>query len=111
MGRNTKCGGHLLYPEELSHTASPVGVNPTSQRGELSGIDSVGVCVEVVEEVDSLAVRVATDDDMLHVVEDAGQLEHGRLCGHTVGRDQGAGEGKYFPIMMRREDRLTANII
>ena len=65
-------------------------MNPASQRGELSGIDSVGVGVEVVEEVDSLAVRVATDDDMLHVVEDAGQLEHGRLCGHTVGRDQGA---------------------
>ena len=67
-----------------------MGVNPTSQRGEVSGFDSVGVGVEIVEKVDSLAVRVTTDDDMLHVVEDAGQLEHGRLGGHTVGRDQGA---------------------
>ena len=51
--------------------------------------------MEVVQEVDSLAVRVTTDDDMLHVVEDTGQLEHSRLRGHTVGRDLGAG-GKIF---------------
>ena len=71
-------------------------MNPTSQRGELSGIDSVGVGVEVVEEVDSLAVGVTTDDDMLHVVEDTGQLEHSRLRGHAVGRDQGAAMMNYF---------------
>ena len=81
---------NLFYPEELRHTAGTVGVNPTSQRGEISGIDSVGVGVEIVEEVDGLAVGVTTDDDVLHVVEDAGQLEHGRLRGHTVGRDQRA---------------------
>ena len=88
---NTAQTAHLFYPEEFSHATGPVGVNPTSQRGEISGIDSIGVGVEIVEEVNSLAVRVATYDDMLHVVEDTGQLEHGRLCGHTVGRHQGAG--------------------
>ena len=87
---------HLFYPEELSHAAGPVGVNPTSQRREFSGFDSVGVGVEIVEEVDSLAVGVAADDDVLHVVEDTGQLEHGRLCRHTVGRHQGAGMMNYF---------------
>ena len=81
---------HLLYPEELRHTASPVGVHPASQRRELTGFDSVGVGIDIVQEVDGLAVRVTTDDDVLHVVEDAGQLEHGGFCGHTVGRDQRA---------------------
>ena len=65
--------------------------HPLLQRGEgVPPHTGLGVGVEVVEEVDSLAVRVATDDDMLHVVEDTGQLEHGRLCRHTVGRNQGA---------------------
>ena len=53
---NTAQTAHLFYPEEFSHAAGPVGVNPTSQRGEISGIDSVGVGVEIIEEVDSLTV-------------------------------------------------------
>ena len=81
-----------------------MGVNPTSQRGEISGIDSVGVGVEIVEKVDSLAVRVATDDDMLHVVEDTGQLEHGGLRGHAVGRDQGTAMMNYRVNFVRLEN-------
>ena len=81
-----------------------MGVNPTSQRGEISGIDSVGVGVEIVEEVDSLAVRVATDDDMLHVVEDTGQLEHGGLRGYTVGRNQGTAMMNYRVNFVRLEN-------
>ena len=81
-----------------------MGVHPASQRRELTGFDSVGVGIDIVKEVDGLAVGVTTDDDVLHVVEDAGQLKHGGLSGHTVGRDQGTAMMNYRVNFVRLEN-------
>ena len=86
----------LLQLEELLHGSPAVLRHPLLQRGEgVPPHTGLGVRVEVVQEVDGLAVRVTTDDDVLHAVVDAGQLEHGGVCGHTLDRDLGAG-GKIF---------------
>ena len=80
--------------------------HPLLQRGEgVPPHTGLGVRVEVVQEVDSLAVGVTTDDDVLHAVVDAGQLEHGGFCGHTLDRDLGAG-GKIFLRPGRRRTDL-----
>ena len=90
----------LLYPEELVHTAGSVCVDPAPQRGELCGVDGVWVRVEIVEKVDGLAVGVAADDDVFHVVEDAGQLEHRGLRGHTLGGHQGTAMVRSFIFIL-----------
>ena len=90
----------LLYPEELVHAPGPVSVDPAPERRELGRIDRVRISVEIIEEIDSLAVRVTTDHDVLDIVEDAGQLEHRGLRGHTLGGHQGTAMVRSFIFIL-----------
>ena len=42
------------------------------------------ICVNIVQEINSFAVRVSTHHHMLHLVHHAGQLQHCWLCGCAV---------------------------
>ena len=90
----------LLYPEELVHAPGPVSVDPAPERRELGRIDRVRISVEIIEEIDSLAVRVTTDHDVLDIVEDAGQLKHRGFRGDALVRHEGAG-GEIFQFISR----------
>ena len=57
-----------LQPEELVDGSAAVLRDPVTERREVFRRDICGVCVDVVQHVDSLAVAVAADDDVFNIV-------------------------------------------